>query len=56
MTTCGKKIKVFHGNPPPKKKAELLTAENKVFCGEPRGLPSVLSIHEFSNYRSAVVF
>ena len=47
-------IKVFSGNSPRSKALDY--RKQKVFSGEPWGLPSVLSIHKFSNYRSAVVF
>ena len=47
-------IKVFPGNSPKSKTLDY--RKQKVFSGEAWGLPSVPSIHKFSNYRSAVVF
>lgn len=52
-TTCGRRLRCFLATIP---KAELYCKKQKKnLVGEPRGLPSVLSIHNFSNCRSAVV-
>lgn len=51
-----RKWRCFRATPPHHQKQNTWWQKKKVFGGEAWGLPSVLSIHKFSNYRSAVVF